>query len=99
MKLFISIPGIAGLWISLVVPFIGCQRNDGESGSQEDGKWHNDLVALKIRRLERPDRIVPSISMPLTSSGSICGGMVNHPIDYQLISRSSIDPMDQSLTN
>ena len=71
MKLFISIPGIAGLWIILVVPFIGCQRNDGESGSQEDGKWHNDLVALKIRRLERPDRIVPSISMPLTSSGSI----------------------------
>ena len=31
----------------------------------------NDLVALKVRRLERPDRISPFISMPLTSSGSI----------------------------
>ena len=70
VKVFLSILGIAGIWIFLVLPFTGCQRNDGKAGSQEDGQWHNDLVALKIRRLERPDRIVPSISMPLASSGA-----------------------------
>ena len=63
-----------GMLLMAVMSFSGCERQQEISGVNKLSPPVNDLVELKVRRLERADRINSGMAMP--SSGKVDDGEV-----------------------